>query len=82
MTFGQPINFERFLSNHKFTPMTSKLMDPAALELTSHLVLQQEYISPVVLNMIVSALLLQSTQAKVKFSFIYAAARKIYDYLV
>ena len=40
MTFGKTINFEQFLKNHNFTPITPQIMDSACLELTSHLVLQ------------------------------------------
>lgn len=46
-------------------------MDEAALSLTTHLVLQQEYASPVVLNMIVAALLLQESSAKVKYDHFF-----------
>ena len=56
-------------------------MDAAATKLTTRLVLEQEYASPVVLNMIVAALLLQEKSAKVKFNPIYASVLQIYDYL-
>mmetsp|Transcript_18010 Transcript_18010/g.21158 ORF Transcript_18010/g.21158 Transcript_18010/m.21158 type:complete len:196 (-) Transcript_18010:872-1459(-) len=81
MTFGKPINFEQFLTSHSHAPLKPATMDQAALQLTTHLVLEQEYISPVVLNMIVAALLLQTTSAKIKFQAFFASVREIYDFL-
>jgi hypothetical protein len=45
-------------------------------------VLQQEYASPVVLNMIVAALLLQTNATTEKFSTIYDQCIRVYYYLV
>ena len=54
------------------SPLTQANLDEAALDLTSHLVLQQEYASPIVTNMIVAALLLQCSTATMQFSSIFA----------
>ena len=81
MTFGQPISMQRFLINHKFLPLTQKNLDEASLQMTQHLVLQQELASPVVLNMIVATLLLQTPSIKVPFSSLFAAVRRVFDYL-
>ena len=82
VTFGKPINFERFLTSQKLMPLKPNLMDEAALSLTTHLVLQQEYASPVVLNMIVAALLLQESSAKVKFNHFFDSVTHIYNWLI
>ena len=58
MTFGEAISLKDYLAERKLSPLTQANLDEAALELTSHLVLQQEYASPIVTNMIVSTLLL------------------------
>ena len=63
-------------------PVNQANLDKAALDLTSHLVLQQEYACPIVLNMIVASLLLQSTATMEKFSTIFEQCKRVYAYLV
>ena len=82
VTFGEAINLKDYLSQRKISPLTQANLDEAALDLTSHLVLQQEYASPIVTNMIVSSLLLQCSTATMMFSQIFANVKQIYGYLV
>ena len=49
--------------------------------MTSDLVLQHQFASPVVLDMIVAALLLQSQAQMVKFTKFYKAVGDIYNYI-
>ena len=64
------------------SPLTQANLDEAALDLTSHLTLQQEYVSPIVTNMIVATQLLQCSSATMTFSSIFANVKQIYSYLV
>ena len=82
MTFGKAISMKDYLAEKNLSPLRQDNLDKAALELTTHLVLQQEYASPVVLNMIVAAILLQSSTVTITFSSIYSACKSIYNYLV
>ena len=58
VTCGEVISLKDYLTKNAFTPLSKSNMDTAALKLTSDLTLQQEWASPVVLNMMVAALLL------------------------
>ena len=82
VTFGEAINLKDYLTQRKMSPLSPANLDEAALDLTSHLILQQEYASPIVLNMIVAALLLQSSTATMSFSSIFASVKQIYGYLI
>lgn len=82
MTFGSTVSLKDYLKDNKLAPLNQANLDFAALQLSTHLILQQEYASPVVLNMIVASLLLQSQATKEKFSSIFAATKQIYNYCV
>ena len=58
VTFGSTVSLKDFFKEQKLAPLNQANLDQAGLQLTTHLVLQQEYASPVVLNMIVASLLL------------------------
>ena len=60
VTFGSTVSLKDFFKEKQLEPLNQANLDQAGLQLTTHLVLQQEYASPVVLNMIVASLLLQS----------------------
>jgi len=76
------MNLKEYFKEKNLAPVNQGNLDAAALDLTSHLVLQQEYASPVVLNMIVAALLLQTTATKLMFKDIFEECKRVYDYLV
>jgi len=81
MTFGKSISVDSFVNEQRLAPITPDNLDRAALELTSHLVLQQELASPVVLNMIVASLLLQSQTKHISLDSLHRNVAQIYDYL-
>lgn len=74
------MSLKDYLRDQKLAPLNQTNLDKAALQLTTHLVIQQEYASPVVLNMIVASLMLQSQATKEKFSTIFSATKRIYNY--
>ena len=82
MTFGESINLKDYLAKESLAPLNQANIDTAALKLTTHLTLQQEYASPVVLNMMVAAILLQQSTATIQFEQLFASCRQLYDYMV
>lgn len=82
MTFGESIDLNDYLVKQELAPLNQANMDIAALKLTSDLTLQQEYASPVVLNMFVAAILLQSSSVTMSFENLFQACRLLYNYCV
>lgn len=82
VTCGEVISLKDYLTKNAFTPLSKSNMDTAALKLTSDLTLQQEWASPVVLNMMVAALLLQASTATLNFNTLFFSIRQIYNYII
>lgn len=58
MTFGQSVSLRDYIQRQINVPLQPKNLEAVALNLTTDLVLEHEYASPIVTNMIVAALLL------------------------
>lgn len=82
MTFGQEVDLAKYLQEQKLAPLTAGTTEQAVCSLTSDLVLQHTYASPVTLNSIVAAILLQCSSSVLKLNDLFRASRRIYAYLV
>ena len=58
INFGETFDMKQYIEQQNLAPLTKLNLDTVSLRLTNDLVLEQEMVSPVVLNQIVASLLL------------------------